>query len=53
MQKWLSKALDYFIRGFYINGENEARLRGFYRREYFPDSKTQEEKGQNQKEGES
>lgn len=50
---FLYKILNFFIEVFRIQAENEARLRGFYRREYTTDPQTQEEERKEQKEGES
>ena len=41
----LSKICNFLMAGFRIQAENEARLRGFYRREYTTDTETEEKEG--------
>jgi hypothetical protein len=39
---FLSKIGNFFIAAFRVQAENEARLRGFYRREYTTDTENEE-----------
>ena len=42
---FLSKIGNFLMAGFRIQAENEARLRGFYRREYTTDTENEEKEG--------
>lgn len=42
---FLSKIGNFFIAAFRVQAENEARLRGFYRREYTTDTENEEKEG--------
>ena len=46
---FLSKIGNFLMAGFRIQAENEARLRGFYRREYTTDTENEEKEGTEKK----